>query len=127
MSRTRESARKAGTEFVTAVCRYLSEALGVRIGREPLHGSRDEGDVAGLVTGTGLRIAVECKDYAGKYGGKLPGWLDEAECERENAGADLGVVIVKRAGCGDAKMGHQFVVMTLETLAQMVRAGKEES
>lgn len=100
--------------------RYLTDKTGRRVERRTKKGRKDEGDLVNVETADGASVVVECKDYAGKYAGLLPGWLDEAEEERFNAKADAGVVVVKRRGCGEAGMGDQFVVMTLDTFVLLM-------
>jgi hypothetical protein len=46
----------------------------------------------------------------------FPGWLREAEAERQNAKADYGVVVAKRRGKGAA---DAYVVMTLADFARL--------
>lgn len=116
MSRSNRSARSAGTRFETMCARYLSAKTGLRVERRAKKGRDDQGDLVNVETASGVQLVVECKDYAGKYAGMLPQWVGEAEDERLNANADGGVVVVKRRGCGEAGMGDQFVVMTLDTL-----------
>ncbi len=125
MTRTRRSAKDQGTRFETWTARYLDARLPDRVEKRRRTGARDQGDLTGVRTATGLDVVVECKDYAGKYGGLLPKWLSEAEAERVNAGADLGVVVFKRGGCGETKMGRQFAVMELGTLARLLGAAEE--
>ncbi len=114
MSRSRTSARKAGARFEREVADFLATALGdPSIDRRVKTGARDRGDVAN-VRANGLRAVVECKDVART---DLAGWLGEAEAERANDGADVGVVIHKRRGVSDP--GEQYVTMTLRTFAAM--------
>lgn len=115
---------RAGARFEQWVADYLSEETGLKVERRSRHGNKDRGDLSHVVTSTGLDVAVECKDYNGKYGGLLPGWIAEAETERGNSGADLGVVVFKREDYGEARMWGQFVAMDLRTFARLV--GKTE-
>ena len=113
-----------GTSFETAVKIYLSEhmpEISELIHRETLHGSSDLGDISGVKTigKPGLKIAIECKNYGSRD--CIPKWLREAEVERENAGADIGVVISKRKGVGDKHMSEQLVSMTLEQFVKLIR------
>ena len=114
-----------GTAFETAVTRYLADALGDDEGtirREALHGTRDVGDIGGL-RAHGRKVVVECKSYSGRD--RMAQWLDEAETERGNADALVGVVISKRRGVGETRMGDQLVSMTLDGLLALV-TGEEE-
>lgn len=122
MSRSRRTAKDAGTRFERLVADYLAGRLGSDIDRQVKTGSHDTGDIRG-VSMAGRGIAIECKDYQGRH--ELPKWLREAETERRNRGADYGVVVWKRRGT--AIPGEQFVTMTLETFAAMLAgANKEE-
>lgn len=112
MSRSKQK----GTAFETAVARYLSEETGLCIERRALGGSNDRGDLSGVFLGD-MRAAVECKACS-RW--DVPEWLREAARERENDNADIGVVVAKRKGVGDARMGEQAVMMTLEDFAVLI-------
>lgn len=124
MGRTIRTAKDAGTRFETYTARYLDSVLPDHVEKRRLAGSNDMGDLSGVRTSGGMDVAVECKDYGGRYAGLLPGWVDEANAEARNAGADVGVVVFKRKGCGEASMGRQFVAMDLESFARLI-AGKK--
>lgn len=120
MSRTRRSAKDAGTRFETLVAGYLRSALGDdRIERRRLAGAHDRGDLAGVRL-RGREVVVECKDCTQQ---RMPEWLREAEAERGNADAAYGVVVSKRRGVGDP--AGQYVTMTLRTFAAMLAGGPE--
>jgi hypothetical protein len=113
--------KRKGTAFESAVCSYLAEALDDdRIERRTLQGTHDRGDVAG-VRFMGQRVVVECK---AKTRHEVPEWLREAEAERQNDGAAFGVVVAKRVGVGEARMGEQLVLMTLDTFARILKEGQ---
>lgn len=121
MSRSKKSAKEAGTRFERSVADYLSRALGdSAIDRQVKTGSRDTGDVRGVFIG-GKAVAVECKDYAGRS--ELPQWYREAEAERGNRDASYGVVVWKRKGVSDP--AGQHVSMTLSTFAAICAGGPE--
>lgn len=111
--------RQRGTEFATAVVRYLREQTGAGRGihRTAEEGQNDVGDIYGI-TRAGLPVVIECKNY--RKNEFLAGWLDEAERERKNAGALAGVVVSKRRGIGDKNMGDQLVSMTLRDFVAIV-------
>lgn len=115
MTRTRASAKKAGTDFETLMVDYFKRAWEPECERRRLSGAKDRGDLAFLKCRLG-RVVVECKDYAGSV--KVGPWLDEAETERGNDDAAIGVVVVKRARIGDP--GQQLVMMTAATLVALV-------
>jgi hypothetical protein len=102
------------------VADYLAHELeDDRIDRRVKMGANDRGDIASLRTIRGARVVVEVKNYGGKY---LVGpWLEEAEAERSNDDAELGVVVAKRRGFGLA--AQQVVFMTLEAFALLLQAG----
>lgn len=120
MSRSRRSAKDAGTRFERTVADYLASVLGGGVDRQVKTGPRDTGDIRG-VSMAGRGVAVECKDYAGRH--ELPQWLREAEAERANRGAAYGIVAWKRRGTADP--AEQYVTMTLGTFAAMLADSKE--
>lgn len=120
MSRSRRSAKDAGTRFERMVADYLASVLGDGVDRQVKTGPRDTGDIRG-VSMAGRGVAVECKDYAGRH--ELPQWLREAEAERANRGAAYGIVAWKRRGTADP--AEQYVTMTLGTFAAMLADSKE--
>lgn len=107
------SAKQAGTRFESQVAEYLGSRLEGSVERRRLCGANDKGDLSG-VAAHGMQVAVECKDHAKM---ELAAWVEEAERERENARADLGVVVHKRRGCADP--ARQYVTMTLGTFAAL--------
>lgn len=115
MTRSRRSAKDAGTRFETAVVRHLATVLeDDRIDRRAKTGAKDRGDVAGLRT-RGQRVVVECKDCATL---RLPEWIAEAHTEARNDDALVGVVVHKRRGVSDA--GRQWVSMTVDDFAALL-------
>lgn len=119
MGRSRASAKAAGTAFESLVARFLAFRLGDdRIERRAKTGAQDRGDIAGVRVAGG-RVVIEAKDYAGKV--MVKPWLDQAEVERGNDDAVVGVVAFKRRGIGAPS--EQGVLMTLETFARLVEAG----
>lgn len=118
MSRTRSSAKAAGTRMETLVAWHLSEALDDdRIERRAKNGAKDRGDIANVRTALGERVVIECKDVART---DLAGWVREAETERGNDDAAVAVVVHKRRGKGEKQMGEQYVTMTLDDLVVLL-------
>lgn len=116
--------KQKGTAFETAAVRYLREQLGSEhIMRQPLAGSKDLGDIAGVECGAG-KVVIECKAYASQP--KLAQWLREAETERNNAGAAVGVIVAKRRGVGDKNIGKQLVAMTLDNFIKLLKGENNE-
>jgi len=117
--RNRASARKAGTAFERGQADYLAVALNDdRIDRRVKTGAADKGDIAGVRTLNGARVVIECKNTATM---SLPAWLREAETERVNDGARIGVVMHKRRGTSDP--AEQYVTMTAATFALLLKGG----
>ena len=114
--------KRKGTSFEVQVVDYLRWALGDdRIERRALSGANDRGDVSGVYL-RGKRVVLECKN---KQRMELSEWVDEAEDERRNDGAEFAFVVHKRRGRGEAKMGETYVTCTLETLAAVIVGGRE--
>lgn len=127
MVRNRSSAKKAGTSFETLVADYLSLQLSdVLISRRAKMGAKDRGDIHGVKTVAGGHVVIECKNTARDA---LPQWIREAEIEAQNdddaTGATVaGVVAHKKHG--SAQPGEQYVTMTLETFAALLRGGRPD-
>lgn len=108
MTRSRASAKAAGSRFERVIADALAEALDDdRIDRMPRSGSKDRGDIAGIRL-HGQRVVIECKDQRPMY---LPQWTREARIEAGNDDALVGVVVHKRHGVADPM--QQWVSMTL--------------
>ena len=120
MTRSRTTAKQAGTRFETQHVTWLAERLNDdRIERRRLSGTHDRGDVTGVRTITGARVVIEAKDWGGQI--KVGPWLNEAAVEAANDDAPIGVVVFKRRGIGDPS--QQGVLMTTETFARLLEGG----
>ena len=121
MARNRKSARAAGQRFETLIATYLNRHVDDRIERRRLGGAgNDRGDISGL-RHMGQRIVLECKDYGGRL---MPGpWVEEAEVERLNDSAGVGIVVAKRRGT--TAPGEQFVLMTLADLVALLTGSRD--
>lgn len=116
MTRNRASAKKAGTAFENQVAEFLSFRLADdRIERRTRNGAKDRGDITGVRTIQGGRVVIECKNTSRD---NLPAWIREAEVERGNDDAAIGVVAHKKHG--SANPADQYVSMTLETFARLL-------
>lgn len=115
MSRSNASARKAGQAFERQTANYLRDTLDDRIDIRPKNGTNDRGDIGGVRTPLGERVVIECKNQATL---KLSGWLAEAEAERGNDDAQIGVVVHKKRGV--TAPGEQYVTMTLDSLVLLL-------
>ena len=121
MTRNRASAKKAGSSFERLVADYLAAELDDRIDRRVKTGSKDRGDIGGVRTIRGGRVVIEVKNVSRD---NLPLWIREAEIERGNDDAVIGVVVHKRIGSG--KPADQYVSMTLETFVRLLEGGADE-
>lgn len=120
-TRSRRSAKSAGTRFETAIATALSEALADdRIERRARNGSKDRGDVSGVRL-HGQRVVIECKDCTRI---DLPGWTREAQLEAGNDDALVGVVVHKRRGVSDPL--RQWVSMTVDDLVSILTGQRSE-
>lgn len=123
MSRTRSSAKAAGTRMESLVAWHLADVLDDdRIERRAKSGAKDRGDIANVRTALGERVVIECKDYGGRL---MPGpWIQEAHTEAGNDDAAVGVVVAKRRGT--TRPGEQWVLMTLDDLAVLLGGKRME-
>jgi hypothetical protein len=117
MTRSRASAKSAGSSFERMTADYLALHVSDYIDRRVKTGANDKGDIAGL-RHMGGKLIVECKEYGGRL---LVGpWLDEADIERGNDDALAGLVVAKRLGYSYDKPGDQIVLMTLRDLVALL-------
>ena len=120
MTRTRASAKAAGSTFERLIADYLARKVDDRIDRRVKTGAKDKGDIAGVrisVYGSAdKRVVLECKDYGGRL--EPSTWTAEAETERDNDGALVGLVIAKRKGTTDP--GKQWVIGTVDDLVALL-------
>jgi hypothetical protein len=132
MARSRTSARQAGARFERLVADYLRDHVDDRIDRRVKTGARDCGDIGGVRmpvvfvdtdrgTGSG-KVVIEAKDCATLSPAQ---WVKEAEVERVNDAADVGLVAFKARGKGDP--GDQYVLMTLRDLATLLSGRRPDA
>lgn len=114
MTRNRASAKAAGSKFERSIADWLAQHVDDRIDRRVKTGANDKGDLGGWRF-AGRRIVAELKDYGGQI--KAGTWIGEAEVERGNDDAHVGLVICKRRGTTDP--GDQYVLMTLRDLVAL--------
>lgn len=123
MSRTRRSAKQAGATFERAIADHLRNTLNTpTIDRKTRTGIRDTGDIANVTDSHDRLIAIECKNYGGKL--NPPQWLREAEGERKNYNAEVGIVIAKRRGTTNPE--EQYVLMDVKTLTKLLTPPTEK-
>ncbi|MDR0848895.1 MAG: hypothetical protein LBN10_07635 [Propionibacteriaceae bacterium] len=122
MTRTRKSARTAGTRFETLVATYLAETLDDdRIERRSRNGVKDRGDITG-VRHMGGRVVIECKNTTAL---DLSGWARQADIERGNDDAVVGVICHKRHG--NALPENQWVTMTLAEFVALMTGNRDHT
>lgn len=105
--------------FEKQVVEYLRERFGDgTIERRVMGGANDRGDVAGIYF-RGRPFVVEVKNVTKLRPAQ---WYGELEAECGNADTDLGAIVWHRPGIGEAHMGQQGVLMTLDTLCELLGA-----
>ncbi|POY04854.1 hypothetical protein C3469_04350 [Mycobacterium kansasii] len=120
-SRSRRSARQAGTRFESLIAAALATALSDdRVERRAKTGAKDRGDVSGVRL-HGQRVVLEVKNCARL---DLPGWTREAQLEAGNDDALVGLVVHKRRGVSDP-MG-QWVSCTVGDLVAILTGQRAE-
>ena len=116
MSRSKQK----GTAFETLIVADLQEHLGPEICRRTTNGHRDRGDIHGLYI-RGLRTVAEVKNTKTT---SLGTHWNEVEVERGNDDADVGLLIHKRHGKGQAL--DQWVTLTLRELLTIITGSRPE-
>lgn len=119
MTRSRASAKKAGSSFERSTADYLAANIDDRIDRRVKSGAKDRGDIGG-VRHMGGRVVLECKNTAKT---SLGTWATEAEIERGNDDALAGVIVHKRVG--KAAPGDQWVTMTLANFTALLTGNRD--
>lgn len=114
MSRTRRSAKQAGSRFERHIADHLNKHVDDHIDRRVTTGSKDRGDIAGLRY-RGERIVIECKNTTRA---NLAGWITEAHTAAGNDDALIGIIAHKRHG--KAYAGDQWITMTLDDLITLL-------
>jgi hypothetical protein len=102
--------KQKGTQAETAVVNALLEK-GFAAKRNPPMGAADRGDI----DMSPLAVVVEVKNQKRTL---LSEWLKEAEAEKKNAGADIGVVWHKKIGTTDPM--KWYVTMTGEDFCKLL-------
>lgn len=121
MPRSRASAKQAGAKFERLVADGLSVALeDTRIDRRVKSGAKDKGDIANVRHGD-HKIVIEVKDRGGQF--FAAEWVAEAEAERINDEALVGIVIAKRRGVTDPM--RQWCLMEVSELVALLRGDRK--
>lgn len=103
--------RIKGTAAETAIVTYLRTHGWPFAERRALHGNHDRGDITGMPN-----VVIEVKNQQTLTFGP---WLNEAETEKRNDNAKVGLVWAKRRGTTDP--GKWFVLMTGEQAVQLLK------
>jgi len=103
------ASRRKGTAWESAVVEYLRENGFPQAERRALSGARDRGDIAGVPG-----VQIECK---AEKSITLATYMDEVKVQTANAGAQLGVAVVKRR---NRSPGDSYVVMPLHAFADLL-------
>lgn len=122
MTRSRASAKQAGSSFERSIADYLRDYVDDRIDRRVKTGAKDRGDIGGVRTPHSGRVVVECKEYGGRLA--VTPWLREAEIERGNDDALVGLVVAKRRGTTDP--ADQTVLMTVRDLVALLTGERHD-
>jgi Holliday junction resolvase len=107
------ASRAKGTAWESAIVTFLQNQGWPHAERRALNGAKDRGDIVTGVPG----LIVEAKNEK-RY--QLGEWVNEANTEAANAGAELGVVWAHRKG--KASAGDGYVIMTGATFARLLKA-----
>lgn len=105
------TSKRKGTAAESAVVAFLRAAGFTQAERRTLNGAKDRGDIAGIPG-----VVIEVKNCARQ---ELPGWVKEAELERDNDHATLGVVWHKARGKGNP--ADWFVTMSGAQFTALLR------
>lgn len=110
--------KQKGTAAESAVVSFLRTQGFPHAERLALSGSADRGDITGV---PGIVFEVKAvQEYA------FNGWLKEARVERDNAGADFGIVVAKPRMVGTTRTGKWYGLMyAYDYLALLSQASKE--
>jgi len=119
MTRSRASAKKAGSDFERKQADCLALHVDDRIDRKVKTGALDKGDIANL-RAHGQKVTVECKDYGGQI--KAAEWAAEGAVERENDKGLAWVVVAKRRGTTDPL--RQWVLMEMGELIALINGNR---
>lgn len=125
MTRSRSSAKAAGSRFERSIADWLAANVDDRIDRRVKSGSKDRGDIGGVRLSPALgggRVVIECKDVAKL---SLGTWYSEAVTEMGNDDAVVAAVVHKRVGKGNPS--DQWVTLTLGDLRALLIGERVES
>lgn len=116
--------KRVGTDAETQVARYMRVRGWPKAKRNPLNGAKDLGDIDPGEP----RLVVEVKAKTQKRGAEegatmpFPEFLRQTEKERVNAGAAVGVCIVKPPGFAHNRMNRWWMLMSSGTFDGLAAA-----
>lgn len=113
-------AKAKGTAFETLIVTALQQHLGPEVCRRTTSGAKDRGDVHGLYI-RGLRTVAELKNTKAT---QLGAHWNEVEVERGHDDADVGILVHKRHGKGQAL--DQWVTLTVRELLTIMTGTRPE-
>lgn len=100
-----------GTRAETAVVRVLRTGGWPHAERRALTGAQDQGDITGT---PGICWEVKGGDAARKASdGQIIAWMAETAIERITTGTEVGVLVVQRAGYGEARADRWWAIVPL--------------
>lgn len=103
-------AKTQGTAYESAIVRHLVERGWVNAERRALRGTKDAGDLTGV-----LGVAASFKAVRTW---RVAEWLDELAKQRANAGATHGVLVVKR---WRKPIGRSIAMLDLDDYLRLLR------
>jgi hypothetical protein len=110
-------AKQKGTAAETALVRFLVGQGFPNAERRALGGGSSGQDL-GDITGTPC-LAWEVKNHK-SY--SIPAWLKETAIEKDNSGADFGILVAKPNGVGLSNVGDWWAIMRVADIVDLLRA-----
>lgn len=112
MTRSRRTAKAAGTAWETAIVTYLRGRGWPHAERRARTGAHDLGDITGVVG-----VCIEAKNTNRI---ELANFLDQANDEGANAGAEVAAAWIKRRGKTSPE--HGYVLLEGATFTRLLKA-----
>lgn len=103
--------KQKGTLAETAVTQFLKQYFPL-VERRTLNGQYDKGDIAGVPNSV-----IEVKNQK-TY--KISEWMAETEQEKQNAGSQYGILVIKPNKVGTSKVDKWWAVMSLDQIAGLL-------
>lgn len=114
--------RQIGTKAESAVVRYLTANGFAHAERRSLRGALDAGDITGT---PGICWEVKGGDAARNASDlQIERWMTELATETVNARADVGVLVVQRAGVGPGNAGRWWAYMPCYQIVVLSSGGR---